>query len=352
MPGLTTITPKQELLPMEEIQAVVVDALVPLPYRHMGDVQMQCRDRYERFLVNPGGVNGIARKRAVTPKEIERLFRQNRIVGGIELYRDLGSDMKRRTPRLYEVMGGEVLPRVIDDEGNVLRPATFIEAARKAGILQALSLRIIRIGCAIAKAVNDLSGPDMKVTFNVSEEMLEDPAVVDRVGDIVDQLEFPANNVYLEVLENKRLEPRAIDAIRPVTRSDDSIHMAIDDYPKAHAIENLERLKDAGIAPVMVKIDGATVHGLTKETLAEMEGHIRSIEDGGATIIVFEGCDDGIPPHAIRLLRQLQRSMRADNGRHEVEWWFEGSPSSASSGHSRRPRRSGATRVSKGGRGK
>ncbi len=329
--------PGQELAPADEkfvtvsgAQDIVIESLVPLPYqRHVPHVT-ETRSRYRRLLVNPGGAideaNGKS-QRIIGAKELKRLYEKGRIVSAIELYHDLMSEDIGKTgmPALHNIFGGEFLMRAIDEEGKVLRPVQFIKAAIEAKLLNHISLDVLQGGCRIVKRIDDLHGPDMIVSGNMPKKMLQDPRLSQRIGDIIEATGCPLRKVYVEILENERIDNEAIDTLRPLTLSDDWLQIAVDDYPDDEAIDNLDLLEDSGIVPGMVKISGRHVGKLSYKTLPAMEGHIRRAYDTKTAIIVVEGNEKGISPEQIEMFKLLREKIEPDYEYPEKKWWVEGS---------------------------
>ena len=112
-----------------------------------------------------------------------------------------------------EVVGAEALLRVHDDDGAILSPGSFLEAAEDAGIIAPLGGLVLQLTC---RQLADWKGSDevlpSEISVNVSPRQLADPGFVEMVRSSISEAGIEPADLSLEITESVMIGGRgAID---------------------------------------------------------------------------------------------------------------------------------------------
>lgn len=110
-----------------------------------------------------------------------------------------------------EVVGAEALLRVHDDDGAILSPGSFLEAAEHAGIIGPLGGLVLELTCQqLAKwnASSDLLPAEISV--NVSPRQLLDPGFVAMVNAAITDSGIAPSDLSLEITESIMIGGRGV----------------------------------------------------------------------------------------------------------------------------------------------
>ncbi len=179
-----------------------------------------------------------------TIRMIKKAIREDRIVAYFQpLY-----DIKRR-----EITKYEALVRLIDEEGNVVSPFHFLEAAKMANyywqITQIMLKKVFGIFCYI----------DKEVTFNLSYADISHEQTVDTIFELLSKYPDTASRLTFELLEDETIESeevmnRFIEEVRK-----HGVKIAIDDFGSGYS--NFQRIID--IHPDILKVDGSIIRHIS-----------------------------------------------------------------------------------------
>lgn len=158
------------------------------------------------------------------------------------------------------VVGAEALLRVHDDEGALLSPAEFIEAAESTGLIARLGGQVLQITC---EQLAEWTGADAglsvsDISVNVSPRQLADPDLATKVTTALDGASVAAERLCLEITESILIGAQsAVDESIAYLRSL-GVRIGLDDFGAgASSLGYLKRF------PLdFVKIDRSLIAGL------------------------------------------------------------------------------------------
>ncbi|MDE2515798.1 MAG: EAL domain-containing protein [Rhodospirillales bacterium] len=104
--------------------------------------------------------------------------------------------------RSGELAGFEVLARWPRSDGTMTPPAIFIPLAEQAGLIDLLTMQILRGATLTAAAWPD----DLRLSVNLSPLLLRDHTLAERVGEIIRQSGFPLSRMIFEVTESALID--------------------------------------------------------------------------------------------------------------------------------------------------
>jgi diguanylate cyclase (GGDEF)-like protein/PAS domain S-box-containing protein len=167
-----------------------------------------------------------------------------------------------------EVVGIEALARWDHPEFGKISPAKFVPLAEEIGWIDALAELVMRKACVqIRDVFKELENThDLKLSVNLSCKQFARHDLVDRIATVLEETEFPADRMKLEITESVFFEyqDRAIDMLNHLRGL--GIETDIDDFGTGYS--NLGYLVRLPIATL--KIDRSFV-GLLSETGANRE---------------------------------------------------------------------------------
>ncbi|MBI1396217.1 MAG: EAL domain-containing protein [Betaproteobacteria bacterium] len=159
-----------------------------------------------------------------------------------------------------EPMHYEVLVRIEDDEGRIVAPQQFIEAAESIGIVQEIDLRVIQ------KLVDYLSVPTrrgMRSRFfvNLSRLSISDPEWTRRFHALLDQADISRGQIVFEISEAAAMAEVSISKgfIRELKQK--GYRFALDNFGAGFSSFYYLRQFDVDY----IKIDGSFVRDLTRD---------------------------------------------------------------------------------------
>ena len=101
------------------------------------------------------------------------------------------------------VVGAEALLRVHDEEGALLSPAEFIDAAESSGLIARLGSLVLQLTCAqlAAWTARERARRVHEISVNVSPRQLADPDLP-KVVDALNAADVPPDRLCLEITES------------------------------------------------------------------------------------------------------------------------------------------------------
>ncbi len=202
-----------------------------------------------------------------------------------------------------EVAGFEALARLLERDGTVLEPASFIAVAEVSGLVHALGAQVLEEACREACRWTSTDAPGgPTVAVNVSSRQLDRGDLAAVVRQALAQTGLASSRLHLELTETAIMDLHP-DILRQLAEVRDSgVQGGLDDFGTGYAsLTHLRRL------PLdFVKVDRSFVQGLGRDAgderivsavidLARNLG-LRSIGEGVETIPQLErlrelGCD-------------------------------------------------------------
>lgn len=194
-------------------------------------------------------------------------------------------DLSTRT-----VTGFEALARWHHPQRGLLAPADFFGVAEKNGRMEDIDTVAIRGALDALCTLRDAGFPHLRMSINVSAQMLNRPEYVDELKWEVDRRDLSPKNVTIEVLETIAIGSGDIVARRAIfALSDAGFFVELDDFGTGYSgLANLARLKIHG-----VKIDRSIVQDAPKDPTAEviLKAMVRLCKDLDLTVIA-EGVEE------------------------------------------------------------
>lgn len=129
------------------------------------------------------------------------------------------------------VLAFEALARWTSPTLGDVSPARFIEAAEDAGLIEDLSMQLLRRACRDAMAWP----PEIKLSFNISPLQLNSPAFGLRVLSLLGETGLPPSRLQLEITEAKVVENTASAHSVLSELAAAGVCVALDDYGTANA---------------------------------------------------------------------------------------------------------------------
>ncbi len=182
-------------------------------------------------------------------------------------------------------VGAEALLRVHDDDGALLSPAEFVEAAESTGLIARLGGQVLQLTCEQLAA---WSGGDggvniADISVNVSPRQLADPGLPGKVVEAIEATGIGADRLCLEITESILIgAQQAVDDTIAYLRSL-GVRIGLDDFGAgASSLGYLKRF------PLdFVKIDRSLIQGLgtNEQDTAIVRATIELAHNLGLTVV-------------------------------------------------------------------
>ena len=157
-------------------------------------------------------------------------------------------------------VGAEALLRVHDDEGALLSPAEFIDAAESSGLITRLGSMVLQTTCSQLAAWSADGGPAavQELSVNISPRQLADPDLPQHVRSALNSAGLSPERLCLEITENILIGHQAtVDAAVSYLRAL-GVKIGLDEFGAGQS--SLGYLKRFPLD--FVKIDRALIAGL------------------------------------------------------------------------------------------
>ena len=129
----------------------------------------------------------------------------------------------------WETFGVEALVRWNHPTRGLVSPAEFLPIAEQAGLMDALTGRVLQVALAQCRRWLD-QGLDLTVAVNLSARSLRDPRLPDTVFAALETAGVPAANLELEITEDALLEdPVQAKAVLEILAGR-GVRLALDDF--------------------------------------------------------------------------------------------------------------------------
>lgn len=101
-----------------------------------------------------------------------------------------------------EISSVEALIRWKHPEKGDIPPSEFISIAEDTGLIVPIGEWVLRNACSQIKALQELTGKELRVAVNLSPRQFNDPKLESIVADALAYSDLPANNLEIEVTES------------------------------------------------------------------------------------------------------------------------------------------------------
>jgi diguanylate cyclase (GGDEF)-like protein len=168
-----------------------------------------------------------------------------------------------KVDRDTKLRGAEALLRWRSPELGLVSPANFIPIAEGTGLIGPLTYWVVRRVCDQLRAwqYDDPTSSYQNVSINLSLVMFRDPAMVERLCEIVTKAGIPPKNIELEITETGLMGNPEVTLAQLQALKAFGFHLSIDDFGTGYS--SLARLAQMPIDTL--KIDRSFVMGLGKE---------------------------------------------------------------------------------------
>lgn len=159
-----------------------------------------------------------------------------------------------------KVVAAEALLRVHDEEGSLLSPAEFIEAAESSGLIARLGAQVLQSTCAQVATWDALTGDAVpsEISVNISPRQLADPGLPTHVVEALNSAGVAPEKLWLEITESILIGAQpTIDASISYLRAL-GVRIGLDDFGAGQS--SLGYLKRFPLD--FVKIDRSLISGL------------------------------------------------------------------------------------------
>jgi diguanylate cyclase (GGDEF)-like protein/PAS domain S-box-containing protein len=129
------------------------------------------------------------------------------------------------------VVGAEALLRVRGEQGELLSPGAFIEAAESHGLIARLGASVLRTACReiAARGTKEREAP-FEVSVNVSPRQIADPNYALNVVRIMSETGFSPSRLLIEITEGAFLGKSRTSERNIVTLRDIGVRVGLDDF--------------------------------------------------------------------------------------------------------------------------
>ena len=163
--------------------------------------------------------------------------------------------------RTGRISGMEALLRWNHPTLGMIPPAVFIPLAEAIGVMIPIGTWAMRTACAQAKAWHDAGFRTLSLAVNLSVCQLQQPDLLQRVREILEETGLPARMLELEITESSAMQSpensvRTLYELKKV-----GVRISLDDFGTGHS--SLSYLKRFPIDTL--KIDQSFVHDITHD---------------------------------------------------------------------------------------
>ena len=157
--------------------------------------------------------------------------------------------------------GFEVLARWEHPERGLLEPCDFIHTAEASALISGLSFSVMRQALLQAK---DWPA-DLKIAVNISPAQFKDPALAQKVMQVLTEVGFPAGRLEIEVTENSLLDDRDMATATVTSLKNLGVSISLDDFGTGYA--SLAQLR--ALPFDRIKIDRSLVSPLLSDAQSD-----------------------------------------------------------------------------------
>ncbi len=188
-----------------------------------------------------------------------------------------------------KLRGFETLIRCRKPDGSIVSPAMFIPAAEKTNLITEIDDYVLRRAMTEMKPVLEASGNSFVVSINVSAKNIATENFAQKINQLIEEIQFPAENLEIEITEYSFAESRDITIDNILTLRTLGVQIALDDFGTGYtSIAQLMKL------PVsLLKIDKSLIDELENDpVMSDMVdsiiymGHIMDCE------VISEGVEN------------------------------------------------------------
>ncbi len=188
-----------------------------------------------------------------------------------------------------KLRGFETLIRCRKPDGSIVSPAIFIPAAEKTNLITEIDDYVLRRAMTEMKPVLEASSEKFVVSINVSAKNIATENFAQKINQMIEEIQFPAENLEIEITEYSFVESMENTIDNVLTLRTLGVQIALDDFGTGYtSIAQLMKL------PVnLLKIDKSLIDDIeTDPVMTDMVdsiiymGHIMDCE------VISEGVEN------------------------------------------------------------
>ena len=188
-----------------------------------------------------------------------------------------------------KLRGFETLIRCRKPDGSIVSPAMFIPAAEKTNLITEIDDYVLRRAMTEMKPVLEASGNNFVVSINVSAKNIATENFAQKINQMIEEIQFPAENLEIEITEYSFAESMENTIDNILTLRTLGVQIALDDFGTGYtSIAQLMKL------PVnLLKIDKSLIDEIESDpVMSDMVdsiiymGHIMDCE------VISEGVEN------------------------------------------------------------
>ena len=130
----------------------------------------------------------------------------------------------------HKLRGFEVLARMKDIEGYIIRPDEFIPAAERLGLISSIDLTVHKKATAFFSSLLRKTGADLTLSLNVSVKHMMKSDFMDEIKKLVRESGIPARQLEIEITESILIESAEKASRNLAELREMGIKIAIDDF--------------------------------------------------------------------------------------------------------------------------
>ena len=188
-----------------------------------------------------------------------------------------------------KLRGFETLIRCRKPDGSIVSPAMFIPAAEKTNLITEIDDYVLRRAMTEMKPVLEANGNNFVVSINVSAKNIATENFAEKINQMIEEIQFPAENLEIEITEYSFAESMENTIDNILTLRTLGVQIALDDFGTGYtSIAQLMKL------PVnLLKIDKSLIDEIENDpVMSDMVdsiiymGHIMDCE------VISEGVEN------------------------------------------------------------
>ncbi|RPI36826.1 MAG: EAL domain-containing protein [Nitrospiraceae bacterium] len=160
-----------------------------------------------------------------------------------------------------KMVGAEALVRWQHPELGLLSAAQFISLAEKTGLIDSIGEYVLQTVCEQNKALQEAGSPPICMTVNLSAREFQNPGIIDKVSQILQETGLDPQFLELEITESIAMRDAALTSDKLGKLSEMGILFSLDDFGKGYS--SLNYLKKFPIRKL--KIDQSFIRGLKED---------------------------------------------------------------------------------------
>lgn len=164
-----------------------------------------------------------------------------------------------------KIIGAEALSRLVDKDGKLIPPSSFIPALEKTGKIVDLDFYVLNFVLKLIRSWLDKGIEPVPISFNLSRIHFYNDNLVENIRELTDRYDIPAKYVEIEVTESVFFEEEHLIIDKVEKLRSHGYKVSVDDFGAGYSSLNL-----IGILPVdIVKLD----RGFVKDSLKTKRGN-------------------------------------------------------------------------------